>query len=124
LQLERGCLTDQLAGQVAAHLSGLGELADPANLRAAAGAVYEHNRRANLRDHFNPMRIYASGDDAGLLNATWPNGDRPERPFPYADEIWPGAEYTAAIAMLCAGLTDEALTVVADTRLRHDGRTR
>jgi non-lysosomal glucosylceramidase len=124
LQLESGCLTDQLAGQVTAQLSGLGDLADVANSRAAAGAVYRHNRRPELHDHFNPMRVYASEDDAGLLIATWPHGGRPDRPFPYADEIWPGAEYTAAMAMLFTGLIDEALTVVADTRRRHDGRTR
>jgi uncharacterized protein (DUF608 family) len=124
LQLEQGCLTDQLAGQVTAHLAGLGHLAEQGNVRAAASAVFRYNRRPDLWRHFNPMRVYASSDDAGLVNASWPHAKRPLRPFPYADEIWPGAEYTAAIAMLCEGLTEEAVTVVADTRRRHDGRTR
>lgn len=124
LQLDKGCLTDQLAGQVAAALAGLGAVADTANLRTAADAVYKHNHRQELWHHFNPMRVYAEAEEAGLLNATWPRGPRPERPFPYADEVWPGAEYTAAMAMLCAGITEQALTVVADVRRRHDGRTR
>jgi uncharacterized protein (DUF608 family) len=123
-QLEGGCLTDQLAGQVTAHLCGLGYLGDKAKIQGAARAVFTYNRRTELWDHFNPMRVYASSDDAGLLNASWPNSARPERPFPYADEIWPGAEYTAAMAMFCEGLEQEGLAVVAETRKRHDGRTR
>jgi uncharacterized protein (DUF608 family) len=123
-QLGRGCLTDQLAGQVLAHLCGLGYLADPEHVRRAAASVLRYNRFADFFEHVNPMRVYAFGDDAGLVNATWPHGGRPERALFYADEVWPGAEYTAALAMLLEGLTAEGVDCIADIRRRHDGSSR
>ena len=41
------------------------------------------------RRHFNNMRSYVMGDEAGLLMASWPKG-RLEVPFPYFSEVMTG----------------------------------
>lgn len=123
-QLGRGCLVDQLVGQYMAHVAGLGYLLDPAKVRAALTAVYEHNHREGMWAHFNHSRSYALSDEAGLLMATYPRGGRPARPFPYFNEVMTGFEHTAAAGMLYEGMDELALRVVKDVRDRHDGRRR
>lgn len=60
------------------------------------------------------------GSEAGMLNASYPHGGRPARPFPYWAEVWPGLEYTAAIGYILDGRLAEAESVVADVRQRSD----
>lgn len=122
-QLGPGCLVDQLVGQTAATLAGLGPLAEPGHLRRAIQSVLEHNWREGFSGHFNPMRSYALGDEAGLVMASWPRG-RLRVPFPYFAEVMTGFEYTAAVSCIQEGMTEEALRVVAAIRARHDGRRR
>jgi non-lysosomal glucosylceramidase len=55
-QLGRGCLVDQLVGQLCAHVCGLGYLADPAHVRRSLQSVWRYNERRSLRTHFNPLR--------------------------------------------------------------------
>ncbi|MET9021748.1 GH116 family glycosyl-hydrolase [Actinopolymorpha sp. NPDC004070] len=124
LQIGDGCLADQLVGQELAHLYGLGDLLDPAHLRTTYASILRHNRRDTMAGHFNPMRSYTLGDEAGLVVASYPRGDRPERPFPYFDEVWSGLEYTAAVGMICMGMVDEGVGVIETTRGRYDGRRR
>ena len=124
-QIGDGCLTDQILGQWHADIAGLGDLLAPEKVRSALRAVFDNNYRATLRDHFNPCRVYAYEDEAGLLICTWPEGTtKPAVPAPYAEEVWTGLEYMAASHMIGRGLVEEGLTVVRAARARHDGARR
>lgn len=124
-QIGDGCLTDQLLGQWHADLAGLGDLFEPDHVRTALESIYRENFRTSLRDHFNPCRVYAYEDEAGLLLATWPEGaHKPAVPVPYAEEVWTGLEYMMASHLIKRGLVDEGLTIVRAARARHDGSNR
>jgi non-lysosomal glucosylceramidase len=124
-QIGDGCLTDQILGQWHADFAGLGDLLDPEQVRTALKSVFEENYRPSLRDHFNPCRVYAYEDEAGLLLCTWPEGTtKPAAPAPYAEEVWTGLEYMMASHLIRRGLVDEGLTVVRAARARHDGTRR
>ncbi len=124
-QIGEGCLTDQILGQWHADIAGLGDLLDPAKVHQALASVFKENYRSNLRDHFNPCRVYAYEDEAGLLLCTWPSGiNKPALPAPYAEEVWTGLEYMMASHLIQRGLVDEGLTVVRAARARHDGARR
>lgn len=120
LQPGPACLAGQTAGQVMAHLSGLGHLAVAAHLRTALRALMRHNF-GSLRGHANHIRCFATGDERGMLVGTYPRGGRPARPVPYFTEVWTGFEYTAAAHMACEGLRGDALRAVEAARARHDG---
>jgi len=124
LQLGAGCLVDQLVGQYAAHVAGLGYLLDPEHVRTTLESIFRYNYRESLAGHFNHMRSFALGDEAGLLMATYPRGKRPRRPFPYYNEVMTGFEYSTAVHMLYEGLTNEGLRCIQDIRNRYDGRKR
>lgn len=123
LQLGSGCLVDQLVGQVFAHTSGLGYLHNPDHVASTLKAIMKYNFRETLRGHFNHMRDFALGEETALLMASYPH-DRPERPFPYFNEVMTGFEYTAAIGMLYEGQTASALRVISGIRSRYDGLLR
>jgi non-lysosomal glucosylceramidase len=123
-QIGSACLADQTVGQVMAHVCGLGHLTDAAHQRATLRTLMRHNVRRSLHGHANHMRSYALGDEAGMLLASYPRGDRPARPFPYFSEVWTGVEYTAAAHMLYEGMHDDAVRCVEAARARHDGERR
>jgi non-lysosomal glucosylceramidase len=124
-QIGDGCLTDQILGQWHAEIAGLGDLLSPENVRTALKSVFDENYRSSLRDHFNPCRVYAYEDEAGLLLCTWPEGtSKPAAPAPYAEEVWTGLEYMMASHLIQRGLVEEGLTIVRATRARHDGSRR
>jgi non-lysosomal glucosylceramidase len=107
-----------------AHVCDLGYLLDRKNVATTLSSIMKYNWRDNFFEHFNHFRSYALGDDQGLLVATYPKGRRPERPFPYCNEVWTGLEYTAAAGMLFEGQNADGLKVIAAARARHDGRRR
>ena len=119
-----GCLTDQVFGQLAATVAGLGDLVDPVLIKGALTSIFKYNFRAPLGDHENLQRVYAVQDESGLLLASWPNGGRPEFPFPYSDEVWTGIEYQVATHLALVGMRNESLQIVRAIRERHDGRRR
>ena len=121
MQLGAGCLVDQLVGQYAAHLAGLGRLHDPAHVATTLHSIVRHNRRSGFHDHDNVMRSYALGDETAVLMASYPHGDRPVQPFSYFTEVMTGFEYTLAAGLVQEGDEDEALQVVRDIRARYDG---
>ncbi len=124
-QIGDGCLTDQILGQWHADIAGLGDLLAPENVRTALKSVFNENYRPSLRDHFNPCRVYAYEDEAGLLLCTWPDGtSKPALPAPYAEEVWTGLEYMMASHLIQRGLINEGLTIVQAARARHDGSRR
>ena len=57
----------------------------------------------------------------GLLICTWPKGGRPEYPFVYSHEVWPGIEYHVAAHLIFEGHIEAGLTIVKALRERHDG---
>jgi non-lysosomal glucosylceramidase len=124
LQLGSGCLVDQLIGQFLADITDLGPLADPENIRTAAGSILKFNEQVDLFDHFNHMRSYALGDERGLLMATYPVGNRPKRPFPYFTEMMTAYEYTAAGNLIYSGELDKGINVISNVRGRFAGKTR
>jgi non-lysosomal glucosylceramidase len=92
---------------------------------AALQSIYRENFRPSLRDHFNPCRVYAYEDEAGLLVCSWPNGcEEPAVPVPYSEEVWTGLEYMFASHLIARGFVEEGLTIVRAARSRHDGSRR
>ncbi len=120
-QQGHGCLSDQLVGQWSAHVAGLGYVLPREQVRSALAAIFEHNFRADLSDHECCQRVYAVGDEAGLVLCSWPRGKREKFPFPYSDEVWTGIEYQVAAHMIYEGMVDEGLAIVKAVRDRHDG---
>ena len=124
LQLGAGCLVDQLVGQFAAHVCGLGYLLDRDHVRTTLESIMRYNFKQGFHGHFNHMRSFVLGDESGLLMATYPRGRRPKRPFPYYNEVMTGFEYSTAVHMLYEGLDDEGQKCIAAIRDRYDGRKR
>jgi len=123
-QLGSGCLVDQLVGDTAARLAGLGPQFDPEHFRRAAAAVHRYNGRDRGDRTLNHMRSFALADEASVVICSYPRGERPTIPFPYCSEAMTGFEYAAATALIQSGLRGEALQVVEDVRARFDGRRR
>ena len=123
-QMGEACLCDHLLGQYMAHVLGLGYLLDRDHERATLQFLYHNNYKSTLKDHDTVQRTYALGDDAGVLVATYPQGKRPEIPFPYFGEVWSGQEYQLAAHMIYEGMLNEGMTVVEAVRRRHDGERR
>jgi non-lysosomal glucosylceramidase len=119
-----GCLSDQLLGEWFAAVAGLSPLLPPEHVKATLASIYRHNFRHDFLEHPNAQRIYALGDEKGLLLCSWPKGGRPALPFVYADEVWTGIEYQVAAHLIYAGHVDEGLAIVRGTRDRYDGRRR
>jgi non-lysosomal glucosylceramidase len=124
-QIGEGCLVDQLVGQNMALITGLGYLAKKENIRKTLESIYKYNYVEHFGDHFNNMRSYVLGDEAGLVVTAYPDpSKRPKVPLSYAFEAWSGLEYTAAAGMIYAGLNDEALKVIENVRSRYNGQKR
>jgi len=120
-QYGRGCLSDQLLGQWAAHVAGLGHILPAEHVRSALKSIFRHNFKPDLSEHASCQRVYALGDEAGLVMCTWPRGRREAFPFPYSDEVWTGVEYQVAAHLIYEGFVDEGLALVQAARARHDG---
>lgn len=122
-QLGSGCLVDQLVGQYMAHICGLGYLGNKTNIQTASKSVMTNNFLSDFSDHFNNMRSFCMGNEAGLLMASWPKG-RLEVPFPYYSEVMTGFEYAAAVEMIYEGEREDALKCIQAIRDRHNGAKR
>jgi uncharacterized protein (DUF608 family) len=123
-QVGNGCLIDQLVGQYKANRAGLGDLFDALHLRTAAGNIFRNNYHEGFRDHYNNMRTFATGSESGSLICSYPEGGRPEVPFPYWGECMTGFEYQLAVLLLDYGYPDEAEKVAKAVRDRHNGANR
>ncbi|HEX9018357.1 MAG TPA: GH116 family glycosyl-hydrolase, partial [Anaerolineaceae bacterium] len=124
-QIGEGCEIDQLLAQWHANLYGLGAIFDPQQTRTALKSLFKYNYKQPMRDFYNPCRIFALNDEAGLVMCAWPPHVRkPMIPIPYSQEVFTGTEYAAASLMIQSGLVDEGLTVVRSIRERYDGEKR
>jgi len=123
-QYGAGCLSDQLIGAWMAQACGMGRLFDEDHTRRTLDSIFRYNFRQSLRDHNNAQRIYAIGDEAGLLLCTWPRGGRPDLPFVYSDEVWSGIEYQAAGHLIYEGFVEQGLAIVEGLRARYNGERR
>ncbi len=119
-----GCHADQLLGQWWAYALGLGYMLPPGHVRTALHSIYQHNWRTHFRDIVQAPRRFADDDEKGLLNCSWPNGQRLNRPILYGDEVWTGIEYEVAAMLLQEGMIDEALHIVRGVRDRYVGDRR
>jgi len=113
-----------LVGQYMAHVCGLGYLLDRQHVRTTLESVMRYNYRQGFSGHFNHMRSFVLGDEAGLLMATYPHGNRPQRPFPYYTEVMSGFEYSTAAHMIYEGQAEAGLRCIEAIRGRYDGRKR
>ena len=116
-----GCLSDQLLGQLLAHVAGLGYVLPREHVRKAVRSVYRRNFRKEFRGHANAQRTYVLDGEGGLVLCSWPRGGRPRLPFVYSDEVWTGVEYQVAAHLVYEGCVEEALAIVTAVRDRHDG---
>jgi len=123
-QYGEGCISDQLLGQWAAYVVGLGHLFDPERTKKAVHSIFVHNWRRPIGEFDNVQRVYALNDDAGLLLCSWPKGKRPALPFVYSDEVWTGIEHYVAGHLIYEGWLEEGLSVVKGIRDRYDGLRR
>ncbi|MEI9918605.1 MAG: GH116 family glycosyl-hydrolase [Bacteroidota bacterium] len=124
-QIGEGVLVDQLVGQNMALITGLGYLAKKENVKKTLESIYKYNYVEHFGDHFNNMRSYVLGDEAGLVVTAYPDpSKRPKVPLSYAFEAWSGLEYTAAAGMIYAGMNDQAVNVIKNVRARYDGQKR
>mgnify|MGYP001810118323 FL=1 len=123
-QYGKGCLSDQLFGQMLSHLIGLGYLLPEEHVKSALLAVYRYNFIQDFSRFTALQRTYALSDESGLVLCTWPNGDRPKLPFIYSDEVWAGVEYQVAAHLVYEGFVREAMDLVEAVRARYDGFSR
>lgn len=124
LQIGTGCIIDQLVGQYMAHVCGLGYILKKENVLTALRSIVKYNSKDSFHDHFNHLRCYVLGDEAGVLMASYPHGGRATRPFPYYNEVMTGFEHTLAAHLFFEGMTAEGLKVVENIRERYDGKKR
>jgi non-lysosomal glucosylceramidase len=120
-QYGKGCLSDQLLGQLNSHIVGLGYILPEEHVKKAVHSIYKYNFFKDLSDHHNVQRTYALNDEQGLVLCTWPKGGRPKFPFVYCDEVWTGFEYQVAAHLIFEGFINEGLEIVKAVRDRHDG---
>jgi uncharacterized protein (DUF608 family) len=123
-QYGKGCLSDQLLGQLLAHVAGLGYILPEDHVKSAIRSVHRHNFLRGFRDYPNVQRTFALQDESGLVLCTWPRGERPRLPFVYCHEVWSGVEYQVAAHLIYEGFLEEGLEIVNAARSRYDGYRR
>jgi non-lysosomal glucosylceramidase len=123
-QLGDGCLVDQLVGQYAANIAGLGPLLDRDHIRTCLKSIYKYNYKRSLAEHETVQRTFALNDEAGLVICDYSRGKRPETPFPYFGELMTGFEYSTGALMLDEGMIREGVEVIESIRRRYDGERR
>ncbi|HZQ54581.1 MAG TPA: GH116 family glycosyl-hydrolase [Bryobacteraceae bacterium] len=123
-QVGKGCLVDQLIGQYLAYIGGLGLLLDSGHIRQTLASIYRFNYKPTLYTHDCVERTFALNDESALVICDYATAPRPKIPFPYFAEVMTGFEYSAAIAMLYAGMHREGIECIESIRRRYDGERR
>lgn len=124
-QIGEGSGIDQVLAQWHANICGLGEIFDKTKVKKALETIYKHNYKRDMRNHFNPCRIYCLNDERGTVMCDWPDKTKkPRIPVPYAEETMHGFEYQAAIHMLQEGMVEQGVELIKAVRDRYDGYRR
>lgn len=123
-QYGAGCISDQILGQWLATVAGLERFLKAENIQTALRSIYNYNFITDFRNYPHAMRTFALGNESGLVNCSWPKGNRSRIPFVYANEVWTGTEYQVASHLIYEGLVKEGLSIVKAIRDRHDGQKR
>ena len=124
-QIAEGCAIDQLLGQWHADLLGLGDIFNRTAVDVALGNMMKNNYKETMRDHVNPWRIFAYGDEAGSVICDYPAGKpKPAIPVPYFGETMTGFEYSFAGLLLSRGRIEDGLRVIRAVRDRFNGEKR
>lgn len=123
-QIGNGCLIDQVLAQWHADLIGLGDIFEPAHVASALLAIHRWNFQPSLRNYANFWRVFGLNDEAGTVICSWPHGDMPAIPVPYATETMHGFEYQAACHLVLRGYLEQGLEMVRAVRDRYDGARR
>lgn len=124
-QYGQGCLSDGVLGSWHCFVSGLEDPWDSAKVKQHLAAVHKYNFKRTLESHVNLARNFlAYGHESGLVLCTWPKGNRPTRPFFYAEECWTGIEYQVASHLISSGKVSEGLEIVRACRSRYNGQLR
>ncbi len=119
-----GCFSDQLVGQWWAFHLGFGYILPAEHVNKAIESIVKYNFKESLEGISQTPRIFASPTDSGLLNCTWPYGNKPKVPTYYIDEVWTGLEYEIAALCIYTNRIDEGLTIINSIRKRYDGSHR
>ena len=123
-QIGNGCLIDQVLAQWHADLIGLGDIFEPARVASALLAIHRWNFQPTLRNYANFWRVFGLNNEAGTVICSWPHGDMPAIPVPYATETMHGFEYQAACHLILRGFQEQGLEMVRAVRDRYDGLRR
>ncbi len=121
-----GCHIDQVLGQWWASQLDLGWVYPPDRVRTALKSLLRYNFRPNFHGVVQAPRKFVDDDDSAMQMITWPKGGKPDPDhlMYYGDEVMSGFEYSAAAAMVQAGLVKEGFQVVRAAYDRYDGRLR
>lgn len=121
-----GCHIDQVLGQWWANQLNLGWLYPQDRVSTALRSLLQYNFRPNFHGIVQAPRKFVDDDDSGMQMITWPKGGKPDPDhlIYYSDEVMSGFEYSAAAAMVQAGLLREGYAVVRSAYDRYDGRLR
>lgn len=122
-QYGEGCHSDQLLGQWWAFNLGFGYILPAKHVDKAIESIIKYNFKDTLED-VKQFRIFASPQDSGLLNCTWPYGNKPENPIRYGNEVWTGIEYEVSSLCFYLGRIEEGLKIIDAIRKRYDGTHR
>ncbi|MDQ2902303.1 MAG: GH116 family glycosyl-hydrolase [Chloroflexota bacterium] len=123
---------NMLLGQWWSTQLGLGDIYNSQHMTQALQVLYQDNYQSSFLGP-NPYASYAYTHtergyveplDAGMLNDTWPNNDKPANHVLYDNELFSGSEYPAAAEMIQRGLLTQGLTEVNAIARRYDGRLR
>lgn len=123
-QYGKGCLSDQVLGQLLCHVNNLGYILPREHVQSAISSVYKYNLKHGFSDFSATQRTYALNDETGLVLCTWPKSEEPKQPFIYSDEVWAGVEYQVAAHLIYEGQTEKGLEIVRGLRKRYDGYLR
>lgn len=124
-QIGEGSGIDQVLAQWHANISGLGEIFDKTKVKKSLETIYKHNYKRDMRNHFNPCRIYCLNDERGTVMCDWPDpSKKPVIPVPYSEETMHGFEYQAAVHMLQEGMVEQGVELIKAVRDRYDGYRR
>lgn len=105
---DEGCLSDQIIGQWANHLTGLGDICDRRKIKASLRHIVKRNWERGV----------------GLFNCRWPE-DSWLHPvaescwYDQANTFWTGVEYAFASFLAYEGRGDEAIALTQDVERRY-----